>query len=60
MTKPLKPYSIKELSQCYDVSYKVMRSWLSPIKKKVGKQVGKCFNVKQIRIIFDHLGHPEQ
>lgn len=57
--KPLKPYSIKELAQCYGISYKVMRSWLAPVQKKVGKQIGKCFNISQVKTIFDHLGWPE-
>lgn len=54
----VKPYTMKELRMLYGMSYKVMRSFLEPITKKIGPVVGRAFNVRQVEIIFEHIGIP--
>ena len=55
---PVRCYSSKELADAYGVSKKVISKWLQPIRHKIGKREGWYFNIKQIRLIFDHLGRP--
>lgn len=58
MSRPTKPMNTKELAAAYGVGYETFISWLKPIRQKVGEQLGKMWTVKQIQIIFDHLGNP--
>lgn len=56
---PIKPYSKKELLTLYEpCSDKTLSSWLKPISKQLGPYNGRKFNVRQIEIIFNHLGRP--
>lgn len=55
----VKSYNKKELAKLYNISVRTLTNWLKPIEPKIGKYIGRTFSIKQIRIIFDHLGHPE-
>jgi hypothetical protein len=56
----IKSYSKKELAGLYNVSTKTLNKWLQPINVKIGKYSGRSFCLKQVKIIFEHLGEPEQ
>ncbi|PKP22702.1 MAG: hypothetical protein CVU05_02685 [Bacteroidetes bacterium HGW-Bacteroidetes-21] len=55
----LKSYNKKELADLYKVSVKTLSSWLKPIKPEIGEYIGRSFSIKQIQIIFNHLGEPD-
>ena len=55
----IKAYNSKELSNLYGVSYKVFLIWVKKIKDKLGDQVGRVWNIKQVKIMFNHFGNPE-
>lgn len=59
MSVEVKPYSIGELATMYGVSVRTMHTWLKPIQSMLGDLVGRYYNLRQIRIIFDELGEPE-
>jgi hypothetical protein len=54
----VKPCTTKELAAKYEVTPKVLRGWLRPHKKHIGKKIGHYYTILQIRIIFDRLGDP--
>jgi len=54
----IKPYTMKELCNMYQVSDIVMRKWFKPFGNEIGERVGWFYNVNQVRIIFDKLGAP--
>jgi hypothetical protein len=54
----VKPYSPAELSKLYGVSKRTLRRWVSPLEKKVGKRIGQFYTVKQVEVLFKHLGLP--
>lgn len=54
----IKPYSMKELSEIYNIGIKSMRNWLKPFKEEIGQRRGRYYNVAQIEIIFKRLGLP--
>lgn len=54
----VKPYMPSELSIIYSVSHPTLNRWLTSIKDKVGKRIGQYYSVKQVEIIFEHLGVP--
>jgi hypothetical protein len=55
----LKAYSKKEVAQLYEISPKSLQTWLTPFEKELGPRVGRYYNPKQMRIIFEKLGIPE-
>jgi myosin heavy subunit len=56
---PIKAYNTQQLASLYDVSCKTMRKWLTKFKAQLdGEQLGRRWNLKQVQIIFNHLGHP--
>jgi transposase len=57
-TTHLKAYSVKQLAEVYEVSPKVLRTWISEIEKEVGLKNGHFYNHRQIKIIFDEFGIP--
>ncbi len=57
---PVQPYSLKELSAMYGVSKNTFKKWLQPFKEELGKRNGYYYNNKQVKLIFDKLGSPEQ
>ncbi|CAN5158050.1 hypothetical protein BH09BAC5_BH09BAC5_16480 [soil metagenome] len=55
----LKAYSTKELADLYEVSEKIFRGWLIPFENDIGKKVGRFYNPKQAKVIFEKVGIPE-
>jgi hypothetical protein len=56
----LRPYNHKELIGLYEVSPHVLNTWLMPIKPQIGKVLGRCYTIRQVKLIFDTLGAPGQ
>jgi hypothetical protein len=54
----LRAYSLKELSGMYECSGKSMKTWIAPFKQEIGQRVGRFYNPKQMKIIFEKLGVP--
>jgi hypothetical protein len=60
---PIKPYTKKEMRRLYaDISQPTFWRWLKPIMPEL-EQTGylphnHLFTVKQVEIIFKHLGNP--
>ncbi len=44
----------------YGISEKTFNTWLEPHKEKIGQRLGWYYNVKQVNIIFDLLGVPDE
>ena len=55
----IKAYNKKELAVLYNVSVKTLNHWIKPIENKLGPYLGRSFSVKQVEILFDHLGRPD-
>jgi hypothetical protein len=56
--RDVKPYTMKELCEIYQVSDKTMRKWLQPFAEQIGKRQGHIYNVAQVVTIFTNLGVP--
>lgn len=57
---PIKPYSTKELCALYDIGSRTFYSWMGKIKTDLlGPQIGNKWNVRQVKFMFEHWGHPE-
>lgn len=54
----IQPMSLSELATAYQVSNKVMKSWLKPHSLTIGERVGFYYTPKQVSMIFDCLGEP--
>ncbi|MEM7298391.1 MAG: hypothetical protein AAF391_09020 [Bacteroidota bacterium] len=52
------PMSLSELANAYDVSNKIMKKWLAPYQKEIGKRVGILYTSKQVMKIYECLGYP--
>ncbi|MGC3944816.1 MAG: hypothetical protein QM762_09905 [Chryseolinea sp.] len=35
-----------------------MRKWIKPLLNQLGEIVGKLYNLRQVRLIINHLGTP--
>jgi hypothetical protein len=57
-TAPIKPYSIKELSELYGMGSRTIQRWLLPFKDELGERNGRYYTVKQVGKIFELLGEP--
>jgi hypothetical protein len=55
----VRPLTTKELAALYKVSTKILRKWLQLHATAIGKRVGWCYTLLQVRIIFDKLGEPD-
>lgn len=55
---PLKCYTSTQLAEIYEVCPKTFRKWLKPFKAEIGVRVGFFYSIKQVAIIFEHLGVP--
>lgn len=53
-------YSIKMLSEMYDVSIPTFKKWLKPYQDRIGQRLGHFYNTHQIEIIFEIFGLPDQ
>lgn len=58
LVREVKPYSMKQLCEIYQISDKTMRKWLQPFAEQIGKRQGHIYNVAQVAIIFTNLGIP--
>ena len=58
VVKNVKPYTMKELCEIYQISDKTMRKWLEPFSEQIGKRQGHIYNVAQVVTIFAKLGVP--
>jgi len=58
MEAKIKAYSKKELCALYNISYRVLKVWLTPFKNKIGKYKGLKYTPAQVKIIFEVLGEP--
>lgn len=54
----IRPYTLKELSNIYQVSDKTFRRWLDLFRDELGKKCGNYYTIPQVKIIFDKLGLP--
>lgn len=54
----IRPASIKELADMYEMDRKTMARWLKPHLGKIGERIGWYYNVRQMEIIFEVLGFP--
>ncbi len=59
-TRKYKSYSKKQLTLLYGISDMTLKSWLKPIKSKLGTYRGKTYSPFQVQLIFDFLGEPEE
>jgi hypothetical protein len=50
--------SKNELAVAYSVTLKTFNSWIEPFQEKIGEYRGKSFTPKQVKVIYDFLGHP--
>ncbi len=61
--QPIKCYYKSELADFYEVNRKVFMSWVNKIEydlRETGyKKTQKIFTLKQVEMIFNHIGHPE-
>lgn len=53
-------YSIKTLAAMYEVSIPTFRKWLKPYQDRIGERVGHFYNTRQVEIIFEIFGLPDQ
>lgn len=58
VVKDVKPYTMRELCEIYQISDKTMRKWLAPFAVQIGKRQGHIYNVAQVNTIFTNLGVP--
>lgn len=56
---PVKCYTHQDLMYHYGVAWSTLQKWIKPFEKQIGPKVGHFYTIKQIRIIFENLGHPE-
>ena len=56
----IKPMNSKEICALYEIRYEVFMAWLKPIRKQLGKQLGRMWNVKQIQFMYNHFGNPNE
>jgi len=54
----VRPYSLKELCRLYNLSYKTMNTCIAPLVQELGRKKGRFYNVKQVELIFIHMGIP--
>jgi hypothetical protein len=54
----VKPYTLEELCDLYEVCDKTMRKWLLPLRGEIGHNGRTMFTISQVEIIFIKLGVP--
>ncbi len=55
----MRPLTTKELARIYNVSVRTFRRYIARKREVIGApELGRCFSIKQVSIIFDHLGTP--
>jgi cbb3-type cytochrome oxidase cytochrome c subunit len=58
IVKDIKPYTVAELAQIYEVCDRTFKKWITPFKPEIGKRNGRYYSVVQVKIIFKRLGIP--
>lgn len=56
----VKRYKICDLATMYGVSKPTFRKWLQPYKQVIGRRIGNFYTSRQVNIIFEILGLPDQ
>ena len=51
-------YTLQQLAGLYGISVRTLNRWLKPFSEEIGKRNGHFYNIRQIEIIFSHLGDP--
>jgi transposase len=59
-TNLLRPYTVKELTKFYGVSWHTINNWIKRFEGEIGPRVGNFYTVAQVTIIFDKLGWPPE
>ena len=54
----IKPYSLSELAEIYGVTNRTMKNWLSSHEHRIGEKIGRLYNTRQVKVIFEILGLP--
>jgi hypothetical protein len=54
----LKPYSLKELAEIYEIDWRTFKKWLIPFEEEIGKKEGRYYKIPQVRVIFRKLELP--
>ncbi len=54
----VKPYSISELAQIYEVSTRTLKNWMKPFDQEIGKRIGRFYTIPQVKTIFLKLDLP--
>lgn len=57
--KRYKAFSKSQLANAYEISIETFNSWIKPFKDQIGDYRGKMYTPKQVQIIFERLGEPE-
>ncbi len=57
-TTEIKAYSVKELCNLYQVSYKTFSRWLQTAREDIGERPGRFYTVLQVEKIFSEFGIP--
>lgn len=55
----LRPYTPKELRTLYGVSWLTFTKWIKPFESELGRVHGRCFTVRQVKLLVEKLGIPE-
>ena len=53
-----KPQTKQELADAYGVTLRTISSWLQPHLQEIGPRNGRTYTPKQIKIIYELIGHP--
>lgn len=56
----LKPYTLTELSEIYDICPRTLKKWLKPLEQEIGDKRGRFFTIPQVKIIFHNLLLPSE
>lgn len=54
----LKACSMGQMAAAYGVSIRVLRKWLQPYIKEIGKQKGSSLTLEQVVLIVEKIGLP--
>ena len=56
----LRPYCLKELAALYEVKPRTIKIWLQPFLSVIGAKSGRFYTLKQVEIIFNKIGEPNE
>jgi uncharacterized protein YjcR len=57
-TAYIQAYTVKQLAEFFGVSEKIFKGWIRDIKEQVGVKSGHYYNLRQVEVIFNHMGIP--